>query len=151
MSSNLVIVEKDFSIDSIEDLLDPRAENIHPYVAHAGILEHWIRSSTDTFAVALRNHFKQFGEVYVDHDTLSNRLFDSSLKIKSNKYAVITTDEVNRNTIYKICKSNLYPYIVEAAGCMIYPHLSKKSYYPVCYAYLYNISNVQKEKRFNEL
>lgn len=151
ISTNLVIAKKHFVIDSIEDLLDERAKNFRPYVSSAGLLEQWILSSSDPKASALRAHFAKFDDVYVSQNMLSRKLYELNLMLSKYSYATIASQAVIRNALYRICDKKLYQMLLANALRKVYPHISRESYFPIGRSYLYNISDLKKEKRLHEL
>lgn len=152
MSTNLVVKDEKFRLDSLSDFLNFKALQIQPYIISVGILEDWIQYSPEPIAKKIKNHFEKFENVYIsDLKILHENIMKNFANLKNQQFALISRSGALDFFISVICSMNFYKSMSDLAGVKFYPYISKNSYFPACHAYLHNISSLENKLRFIDL
>lgn len=150
ISTNLIVTNQEFRIDTFDNLLDPRAADIHPFIFSSKILKDWIQTSNELEAVKLRNHFNKFKNVFYHDNKKMEEEFREYL-LNKKPFSFISRKYAIDSTVFTFCDKENYNALTKIINNKINPYVSKNSYFPVCHAFLFNIKNETCKLRFIDL
>lgn len=157
MSTNLVVQDDVFIIDTLEDLLDPRAFYQKPLIASLPNMRYWVENSNDMIAKRLKRYFAQIGNdnVYVGIDKVAEAAYDIFNRESDDSlfelFTLVATEKMIALLKNFFCLRKFYDVFQNRLKRTILPYISKHEYFPQLYSLMHNISSAEKLAQFVKL